>query len=183
MVREYQMPPKSALLVIDVQKGLFEGPYPPYRGARLIETINELISKARSADTPILFIQHNQEGEESLLHPHSEGWSLHNDLHTDEKDINIQKIHPDSFQETKLQSELESLGVEKLFIVGLQTEYCIDTTCRRAYSLGYEVVLIENGHSTYDTECLSAEQIVDHHNQVLGGWFVTLKKSSEVFNP
>ena len=59
----------------------------------------------------------------------------------------VQKQTPDAFHETNLHSELESRGIRKLVIAGLQTEYCIDTTCRRASSLGYDIILVENAHS------------------------------------
>jgi len=77
--------------------------------------------------------------------------------------------------------ELDIRGIKKLVITGLQTEYCVDTTCRRAYSLGYDVVLVKDAHSTWDSGDLSAQQIIDHHNNVLGGWFVTLKNEEDVY--
>lgn len=49
----------------------------------------------------------------------------------------------------------------------MQTDYCIDTSCRRAASLGYGVELVAEAHSTVDHEYLSAEQIVKHHNCIL----------------
>jgi len=64
--------------------------------------------------------------------------------------------------------------------MGLQTEYCIYTTCRRAFSLGYVVILVKNAHSTWDSSCLTAQQIIWHHNYVLGGWFVVLKNEREI---
>jgi nicotinamidase-related amidase len=67
-----------------------------------------------------------------------------------------------------------------VIITGVQTEYCVDTTCRRAYSLGYHVVLIRDAHSTYDTNTLTASQIIAHHNNILGGWFAELKETSEI---
>ena len=95
-------------------------------------------------------------------------------------DIVVQKQFPDAFQNTILHEELQEREVKKLYITGLQTEYCTDTTCRRAFSLGYEVVLVEDAHGTGDSSLLKAEQIIDHHNQVLGGWFATLEKESEI---
>jgi nicotinamidase-related amidase len=90
------------------------------------------------------------------------------------------KRHPDSFQETELQRELKERDIEHLVIAGIQTEYCVDTTCRRAYSLGYDVVLVQDGHSTWDSEHLDASQIIAHHNNVLGGWFARLQPAREI---
>jgi nicotinamidase-related amidase len=92
----------------------------------------------------------------------------------------IHKRHPDSFQETELQHELKERGIEYLVIAGIQTEYCVDTTCRRAYSLGYDVILVQDGHSTWDSEPLDASQIIAHHNNVLGGWFTRLQPAREI---
>jgi nicotinamidase-related amidase len=75
---------------------------------------------------------------------------------------------------------LKSKNVRKLVVAGLQTEYCVDTTCRRAYSLGYEVVLVRDAHRTWDSGNLSASQIIDHYNKVLVGWFATLKDEKDV---
>ncbi|WP_301285903.1 isochorismatase family protein [Lysinibacillus endophyticus] len=52
---------------------------------------------------------------------------------------------------------------ENITVVGVRTEYCVDTTCRRALSLGYQVTLIADGHTTID-DILPAKQIIEHHN-------------------
>lgn len=170
----------AGLIIIDVQSGLFGVFDNPYREKQLITNINELIAKARISSIPEFFVQHTDEGKDSLLRPNKDGWLIHPAINNIKEDIYIQKNHPDSFKGTSLKKELESRGIRTLLIAGLQTEYCIDTTCRRACSLGYAVILIEDGHSTYDSEYLSAKQIIHHHNQVLSSWFVRLKKSAEV---
>jgi len=93
----------------------------------------------------------------------------------------VQKRHPDAFQDTNLQRQLEAKGIARLIITGIQTEYCIDTTCRRAYSLAYDVTLVKDAHSTWDTDRLTAPQIIAHHNNVLSGWFAQLKEASEIY--
>jgi nicotinamidase-related amidase len=37
------------------------------------------------------------------------------------------------------------------------TQYCVDTTVRRAVSLGYEVTLVGDGHMTADSDALTFE--------------------------
>ena len=71
-------------------------------------------------------------------------------------------------------------GIHKLIIAGIQTEFCVDTTTRRAYSLGYQVTLVQDAHSTWDTENITAAQIIAHHNLTLGGWFAKLCPAAEV---
>ncbi|EDL66623.1 isochorismatase family protein [Bacillus sp. SG-1] len=97
----------------------------------------------------------------------TEGWELHWDLTPRPEDTIIQKTTPDSFLETDLEKELKKKRIKHLHFAGIQSEVCVDTTCRRAFSLGYEVTLISDAHSTWDWHQMNAQQIIDHHNNVL----------------
>lgn len=168
-----------ALIVLDVQLGNFLAPNPVYRGEELLQSIKTLIAEIRLFRVPIIFIQHNG-GKGDPDEPGTPGWKIHPFITPQDDDVIIQKSSPDAFLNTQLQLELDSRRIKRLIIVGIQSEYCIDTTCRRAYSLGYEAILVEDAHSTWDSELLSAQQIITHHNSVLGGWFVTCKKTNEL---
>ena len=169
----------TALLIIDMQVCNFEGSDPVYRGSDLLSTTRKLIEKARGAGALIMYIQHcGPEG--AVDHPGAPGFDIHPVVAPGENDIIVRKKHPDAFQDTNLESELESNNINHLIIAGIQTEYCVDTTCRRAYSLGYHVILVADGHSTWDTENLTAPQIIAHHNEVLGGWFTDVKTVHEL---
>ena len=78
----------------------------------------------------------------------------------------IGKMASDSFHETPLLDELRRLGVTHLVVTGMQTEFCVDTTCRRAISLGLDVTLVSDAHTTIDAE-FPAELIIRYHNSVL----------------
>jgi len=173
------MSSSTALLVIDVQACNFEEPEPVYRGDDLLSKIGALIAQARAAGVPIIYIQHcGPEG--AIDQPGTPGWEIHPAVTPLQDDVVIQKRYPDAFQDTSLQHELEAGGIKSLIITGMQTEYCVDTTCRRAYSLNYDVTLVKDAHSTWNTDLLTAPQIIAHHNRVLGGWFVELKEASKI---
>ncbi len=170
---------KTALLVIDVQQGMFGEEDPVYQGGRLLEVIASLLEKARSAQAPVIYIQH-MGGESSPLRPGTPGFPIHPAIAPCSGEPVIQKRHPDSFQETSLQETLEAGGIRRLVLCGNQSDFCVDTTCRRAYSLGYEVILAADGHSTWNDSALTAEQIIRHHNANLGGWFADVKAAAEI---
>ena len=81
------------------------------------------------------------------------------------EDIRVRKNTPDSFHKTELQSLLQARNVEKLAVCGLQSDFCVDWTVRRA--LGYPVVLVSVAHSTVDNGVPSAAEISAHHNTTL----------------
>jgi nicotinamidase-related amidase len=166
------------LFVIDVQNAMFDEPV--HNGDQLLSKIGQLVAQAQASETPVIFVQHNTPAEGPMA-PGAPGWQIHPSLAPSARDVIIQKWHPDAFQETQLQEELSKLGVSRLIVTGLQTEYCIDTTCRRAYSLGYEVTLVGDAHSTFDSETLPAAQIIAHHNAVLANWFARLQPAAAVF--
>src|SRR5690349_6104900 len=169
----------TALLVIDVQKGMFAEEHPVYGGAELLATIGALLAEARAAQVPVIYVQHNG-GPGHPLEPGKPGWPIHPAIAPAEGDPVVGKSTPDSFHETTLQAELEARGIVKLLVAGIQTELCVDTTCRRAASLGYQITLICDAHSTWDSRTLSAAQIIAHHNDALKGWFVTPALASEI---
>jgi len=169
----------TALLVIDVQVCNFEGSAPVYKGGELLSTIGALVARAREAEVLVVYIQHcGSKG--AIDEPDTSGWEIHPAMTLSTGDVVVHKWHPDAFQDTNLQSELELRCIKKIVITGIQTEYCVDTTCRRAYSRGYQVVLVKDAHSTWDTDCLTASQIIAHHNEVLGGWFAEVKEADKI---
>lgn len=169
---------KKALLLIDFQTGMFSEDNPVYNGDQLLGNIQYLLNKARQANIPIFYIQHMAPVGRSL-EKGTPGWCIHPRIYPESEDTIIQKTTPDSFHHTCLNQELRNLQIEHLFLAGIQTEVCLDTTCRRAFSLGYEVTLITDAHSTWDSADLSASQIITHHNHILR-WFAHTVKAAEV---
>ncbi len=156
----------TALLVIDTQVNMFATNNAVYGSERLLKTLGTLIARARSAGIPIVYVQNNG-GPGDPDEPRTPGWQIHPDLAPSENDVVIQKWIPDAFYHTLLQEELTRRGIKQVIIIGMQTEYCIATTCHHAFALDYQVTLVKDGHSTYDTELLPAGDVIAHHNALL----------------
>lgn len=170
----------SVLLIIDVQEEMFSDTQNPlYKGDEFIIKIKALIEKAHASNIPVIYIQHTENDDEPM-DKGKQGWKIHHLVAPLQNDIVILKHTPDSFHSTSLHEILSSMNINKIVIAGLQTEYCIDTTCRRAYSLGYETILVKDAHSTYNSKILTAEQIIEHHNQTIGSWFARLVPCYEI---
>jgi nicotinamidase-related amidase len=156
---------KSALLIIDVQAALCTGKWSAFDIDNVVDRINAVSGKARTAGIPVVLIQHEE--NDGPLQFGTEGWKLYERLVVQPEDIEIRKTGSDSFYRTELHSVLQARGISNLIICGLQSEFCVDSTVRGALALGYSITLIADGHSTLDNGVLSAAQISAHHNATL----------------
>lgn len=152
----------AAVVIIDVQEALVAG---AFQRAALIANLNGLIRRARAAGVPVIFVQHHHATFEPMK-PGSAGWALHAGLDRRDDDPVIGKQASDAFYGTALESELRALGVGEVIIAGMQTEYCVDSTCRAALSRDFDVVLAADAHSTGDAT-LPAADVIAHHNALL----------------
>jgi nicotinamidase-related amidase len=165
----------TALVIIDVQCGILDDPQlarKPQTEQALSETVTriaELIRRARSASVPILYVQHDG-GPGHRLESGTPGWLIRPEIAPWPGETVVHKSSCDSFFGTTLQEELAARHIEQLVIAGCMTQYCVDTTVRRAVSLGYDAILASDGHMTADTNSLRFEQIIAHHNALLEGF-------------
>lgn len=152
----------TALLIIDMQTALVAG---AYREPEVLGALASLIARSRAARVPVVFVQHNHASFRPLMKGQS-GWQIHPDLAPQTGDLIIEKTASDAFYRTPLEKDLRRHGVKRLLLTGMQTEYCIDTTARAALSLGFDVVLPGDCHTTGDA-ALTAADIIRHHNLTL----------------
>jgi nicotinamidase-related amidase len=181
----------KALLIIDVQNAIVVGTGKPERqpliDAALDATVGRLRTlqeKARRAGVPVVMVQHDG-GRGDPLEAGTEGWAIRDEVAPAHGDIVVQKRSCDSFFETDLADRLRERSVTHLVIGGCQTQFCIDTTVRRAASEGYDVTLVADSHTTGDRGGLTFEQIIAHHNATLDGfdagpYVVTVKPANEI---
>jgi nicotinamidase-related amidase len=153
------------LVVIDVQLGLIEGFEHDWR--EVLPVISELTHRARGAGVPVVLVQHCGSTASHPLHRTAPGWALHPAVDRQPGDLGIEKSWSDAFRDTNLDALMREAGVDRVVLVGAQTEYCVDTTARRAASLGYDVTLVADGHATSENGLLTRDQIISHHNQTL----------------
>ena len=159
------VPMKTALLIIDVQQGLCEGEGRTFESDRVIARINHAAAMMRSAGLLVVFIQH--ESSAGYLQHDSHGWQLADGLRHEPGDLRVRKTTPDSFLNTDLQALLNAQGVKELIVCGMHTEFCVDTTTRRALALGYPVTLLADAHTSAGNAVLTPRQVIDHHNATL----------------
>jgi nicotinamidase-related amidase len=136
--------PNTALLVIDVQTGVVEG---AHARDSVVANVGSLVEKARTAGVPVVWVQHNDDGE---LAPGNAAWDVVPELAPDEAEPRVQKRYADSFDDTTLETVLSDLAVGRLVVAGAQTDECIRSTLHGALVRGYDATLVGDAHTTED---------------------------------
>ncbi len=175
------MSTETALVVIDVQKGLMEE---AYQRDEILSRIDTLLARARASQAPVIYVQHDGPRGHGL-EVGTDAWQIHPAIAPQNGEPIVNKRASDAFYDTTLKQELDRRGIRHLVVVGGQTEYCVDTTVRRATTCGYDVTLVSDAHTTYDCESLTAPQIIAHTNEMLDGFqtdtcAIIVKPTSEI---
>ena len=93
----------TALLIIDVQLGIFMRKeydrMAVYNESSLINNIKTLIDKAKSANSPVIYVQHMY-NDFPLMEKGQPLWDIHPDIKPAENDIVVEKCHADAFLES-----------------------------------------------------------------------------------
>lgn len=167
-----------ALLILDIQVGLIHGPEKPWRCEEFLETVNTLMDKARNAGAPIFLARHIGPAG-SPIEPDSPLTMVAQELKLLGGEVVFEKRRPNAFEMTDLADNLRSRGATGVVITGMKTQYCVDSTCRAARDLGFDAVLVIEGHTCSDTPVMKAKDIVAHHNATLDGPFCQLVRAGE----
>jgi nicotinamidase-related amidase len=170
----------ACLLIIDVQAGMFSTPgLHMYDSDVLLGNIESLLSRAREAGFPIIYVQH-ESVPGGLLDPATPRWPFMSTIAPTEDEPVIHKKTPSAFVGTNLQQVLEERHLSTIVIAGVQSELCVDSTVRHATFLGYKVILVQDAHSTFDSTVLPASDIIAHENRILGDEFATLASTNDL---
>ncbi len=152
--------PNTALLVIDVQKGVVAS---AHDRDGVIANIGTLIERARAENVPVIWVQHSDEE----LQRGSESWEYVPELVRRDDEPLVHKTYGDSFEDTDLEARLAERGVGRLVVTGAQTDACIRSTLHGAIVRGYDATLVGDAHTTEDLSAYGApppEQVIAHTN-------------------
>lgn len=167
----------TLLLIVDVQNAIADEN--PYLFTEVLANIKTLLVKFREKKQPVIFIQHD-DGIGSDLEANTYGWEIVKDIAPLPGERIIHKHYNSAFRETTLEMELTDLNIKNLLVVGLQTEYCIDTTIRVAFEKGYKVIIPVKTNTTVDGKYLKAKEIYEHHHHLFDKRFGDIVPVEEV---
>ncbi|MGB3852691.1 MAG: cysteine hydrolase family protein [Tunicatimonas sp.] len=151
---------KSALLLIDIQKGLKEEAY--YGGNRnnpgAEANARRILDQWRKLNLPLFHVQHSSQNSESPLHASKPGFALQEIVQPRPGEPVLVKNVNSAFIGTNLKEQLDQLEIKTLVIVGLTTNHCVSTTVRMAGNYGYETILVADATATFDRTGINGER-------------------------
>ncbi len=176
---------KTALLVIDVQKGLDDPSLGKRNNPDAEANIALLLSEWRKHELPIIHIRHCSVEPNSPLRPELPGNEFKEEAQPLPGEKQFSKSVNSAFIGTGLEKYLQEHDISSLVIVGLTTDHCVSASTRMAADLGFDVTLISDATAAHEREgfdgvLYSADDIHKINLVSLDGEFCTVRSTEEV---
>lgn len=148
---------KSALIVIDLQKGIVALPAAhPIDG--VVSNASALAEAFRERGLPVVLVNvagmapgRTEQPRRGGTFPN--GWTdLIPELNRQPQDRLVTKMTPCAFTGTGLDAHLKSLEVTQVVVVGVSTSNGVEVTARQAFELGFNVTLATDAMTDMNAE-------------------------------
>ncbi len=153
---------RTALVLIDLQKGIVGRDTKPYPSSAVVENAARLVKKFRENKMPIFFVHVDHRGsfplklttDSSLSRGElPEGWAeFVPELGVREDDFVITKHQWGAFYGTELEQQLRRAGIDTIVLCGIATTYGVESTARFAYEYGFNQVFPEDAMTDMSEE-------------------------------
>ncbi|MFD8913210.1 hydrolase [Streptomyces sp. NPDC059575] len=156
--------PRTALVVIDLQRGIVGMQTQPYTAADVVARSVELADAFRARELPVVLVRvsfaadgadavpgRTERQPRGLSFP--EGWDvLVDELSGHDGDIVVTKHNWSALFGTDLDVQLRRRGITQIVLTGIATSIGVESTARDAYAAGYNVTLATDAMSDADAE-------------------------------
>lgn len=176
---------KTALLVVDVQKGLDDPSLGLRNNPGAESNIALLLSAWRRHELPVIHVRHCSVEPDSPLRPQLPGNMFKEEAQPMSGEKQFSKTVNNAFVGTGLETHLRQHGISSLVIVGLTTDHCVSTSVRMASDLGFDVTLISDATAAFDRRgCDGGRYPADDVHRInlasLDGEFCTVRSTEQV---
>jgi len=141
---------RTALLVIDVQRGFDHPSWGRRNNPDLEGRVAELLDAWRGGGLPVLHARHMSTLAESPLRPGQPGNDFKSVAEPRADEPVFEKRVNSCFIGTTLDDRLRRSDIAGLVLVGLTTNHCVSTTARMAGNLGYAVSVVSDATAAFD---------------------------------
>jgi len=176
---------KTAVVVIDLQKGIVAMPVKPYSANEVISNASKIVESCRKNNIPVFLVHVNPSKDTALkpivdvtfsgrINPPKDWAELIPELNVQDSDIIIKKQQWGAFFGTDLDLQLRRRKIDTIILCGIATSLGVESTARFAYEYGYNQIFAEDAMSS-----MTAEE----HNSSVNNIFKRMglvRKTSEI---
>lgn len=158
-------PQKTALVVIDLQKGIAGMPTAPHSAADVIRRTAQIAQRLREAGGFVVLVHvgPSPDGKDALS-PITDsapmrsgdlpaGWDeFVPEMEPKEGDHVVRKRQWGAFYGTDLDLQLRRRGIDTIILTGIATNIGVESTARSAYEHGYQQIFVEDACSDLSEE-------------------------------
>jgi nicotinamidase-related amidase len=158
-------PKTSALILVDLQRGILGLPTQPRSTAEALATGKRLAQRFRAAGGKVVLVrvEFAEDFADALsqavdapspfrVDGLSKGWSDFAEGLAEPGDLQIVKRQWGAFHGTELDLQLRRRGVNTVVIGGVATNFGVESTARQAWERGYSVVIAEDACASHTTD-------------------------------
>ena len=175
---------KSALVLIDCQQTYREGVMQLENVEPALKEAASLLERYRKAGRPVIHIMHDAGSGTPYDVTAPIGQIAEIVAPIDGESVIVKKF-PSAFEQTELDAELKTLGVENVVYVGFMTHMCVNSTTRASFNRGYGNTVVGSATATRtipnpETGAdMPAQQLQDASLSALGDMFAVVVPNAE----
>jgi nicotinamidase-related amidase len=155
---------KTAIVVIDLQKGITSIATEPYSSKVVIENVADLLTSVRKHNRPVFLVHVTPSPDlKDMLRPNSEvsfPKSVYNpewsefvpELNIQPGDFQIIKHQWGAFYGTELDLQLRRREIDTIILCGIATNFGVESTARYAFELGYNQIFVQDAMAARSKE-------------------------------
>jgi nicotinamidase-related amidase len=136
-------PVKTALMLVDIQMFYFPGDGPGlYQAEEASLAAREVLKIFRDRNQLVVHVRHKS----------TKGFDIHPNVAPLQDEKVITKEEVNSFNKTDLLDYLGKNKINRLVIIGMQTQMCLEGAVRAAHDFGFDCIVIRDACATRDVK-------------------------------
>ena len=155
---------KTALVVIDLQKGIVARTTAPHPSTKVVENTKKIaeLFRKNSMQVFLVHVTFSADGKDRLnpIIDDSQPMSAPNpdwaefipDIGPKPGDYIISKHNWGAFTGTDLEVQLRRRGIDTIVLTGISTNFGVESTARFAYEMGFNIIFVEDATASFTEE-------------------------------
>ncbi|MDR3434480.1 MAG: hydrolase [Rouxiella aceris] len=157
-------PKTTALVLIDLQKGILPFAGGPHSAQQVLDNASELKARFNQLGAPVFMVRVGWSAtfDEALKQPvdissgggslPADWWEFPEQLKVSDQDLLVVKRQWGAFYGTDLELQLRRRGIKSIVLAGISTNIGVESTARNAWELGFELVFAEDACSAHNND-------------------------------